>query len=229
MASRGLGFPRSTECGTPPVRVYPLFDSHPGRIFEGPLSSRAASKRVFASSVTGTSYGEEGGGGRNPCKHRGPWVTRHKPLWNLRGGVVRLRLIRLDYLRPTASPLPRSIIIPSKCVASSRGQPLITRGVVDRFNWSRPNVAIRRGRGRRSLKTVAEIWLWAGGGIFIPWTNFGKHDFKCFSFFFFFFWFWIRNFILCWIVCKFMGLVPRIINDLDIFSFRCTVFVEKDL
>lgn len=68
----GLGFPRSTECGTPPVRVYPLFDSHPGRIFEGPLSSRAASKRVFASSVTGTSYGEEGGRGRNPCKHRGP-------------------------------------------------------------------------------------------------------------------------------------------------------------
>lgn len=68
----GLGFPRSTECGTPPVRVYPLFDSHPGRIFEGPFSSRAASKRVFASSVTGTSYGEEGGGGRNPCKHRGP-------------------------------------------------------------------------------------------------------------------------------------------------------------
>lgn len=156
----------------------------------------------------------------NPCKHRGPWVTRHEPPWNLRGGVVRLRLIRPDYLRPTGPPLPRSIIIPSKCVASSRGQPLITRGgFVDRFNWSRPNVAICRGRG--SLKTVAEIWLWAGGGIFIPWTIFrgvnffGKARFQVFLPFFDLVvksirsWFSIRNFANCinipWIVCKFFG------------------------
>lgn len=52
--------------------------------------------------------------------------------WNLRGGVVRLLLIRLDYLRATAPALTlsASIIIPSKCGVQS-GQPLITRGLID--------------------------------------------------------------------------------------------------